>query len=305
MRAIVTGRHGQVATALRRVAPARGVEIISLARPDFDLLDPSSARDAVEALRPDVVISAAAYTAVDLAESEAQAAFQINVDGPAQLARAAARLSIPILHLSTDYVFDGGSSRPYSESDPVNPLSIYGQSKLAGEEAVQRACENHVIARTSWVHSAYGKNFVRTMLRLAAERDSVRVVDDQFGAPTSADHLAEVLLQMARRLVEDQSPLLRGVFHVTNAGACSWADLAEEVFRHSAALDGPAACVERIGTDEFKMPAARPANSRLATDKLTGTYRLSLPDWREGVADTVLGIAADEGWQRVQTRARA
>jgi dTDP-4-dehydrorhamnose reductase len=299
MRILVTGREGQVVSALRAMAPP-DVELISLARPEIDLADGQALADAVERAHPDVVISAAAWTAVDAAETQPQQAFAVNADGPRHLARGAARLGVPIVHLSTDYVFDGRGGAPYGEDHDVNPLGVYGRSKLAGEAAVRQASDNHVILRTSWVHAPTGSNFVRTMLRFAVERERFRVVDDQRGTPTAAHHLAPALLQMARRLHGDPSPDLRGIFHLTNSGDTTWAGLASEIFRQSAELGGPTALVEPIPTSAYPTPAPRPADSRLATTRIAQRYGIVLPPWQEGVAATIGALAPS--WQQHKRR---
>ena len=219
MRIAVTGRQGQVARALIERGGAVGVKILPLARPDVDLALPETIPAALAAVQADLVINAAAFTAVDLAEAQSERAFAINHRGAEAVAAAAASLKIPIVQLSTDYVFDGTLDRPYVESDPVNPINVYGRSKLAGELAVAAAQPNHVILRTAWVYSPFGKNFVRTMLSLAGKRSEVSVVADQFGAPTNALDIADGILVVARHLLERPAASeLRGIFHMTGGG---------------------------------------------------------------------------------------
>ena len=200
MRIAITGRDGQVAQSLAFIGPQEGVEVVRIGRPAFDLTKPATIYPALEAARPDIVVSAAAYTAVDKAESDHDLAFAINATGAGEVAAAAARLGVPVIHLSTDYVFDGASSRPYRETDDTNPLGVYGRSKLEGERAVAAAHPHHVILRTAWVYAPFGKNFVRTMLLLAGTRDEISVVADQWGCPTGAIDIARTLIKVAKML---------------------------------------------------------------------------------------------------------
>ena len=234
MRIAVTGSKGQVATSLLERAGLKA-EVVALGRPAFDLTDRAAVLAGLEAARPDVVVNAAAYTAVDKAEAEEADAVRVNGDGAGHVAEAAARLGVPLLHLSTDYVFDGALDRPYREDDPTAPTGAYGRSKLAGEKLVAERCEDSVILRTAWVYSPFGANFVRTMLRLNETRDEVGVVADQRGNPTSALDIADALIAMAARVKDDASPALRGVFHMTGSGEATWADFAEAVFHEAAA----------------------------------------------------------------------
>ena len=283
MRIAVTGSKGQVATSLlERAGPQ--LEVLALGRPAFDLTDRGAVIARLEAARPDVIVNAAAYTAVDKAEAEEAIAFQVNGEGAGYVAEAAARLGVPLLHLSTDYVFDGALDRPYREDDPTGPTGAYGRSKLAGEKAVAARCEHSVILRTAWVYSPFGANFVRTMLRLNQTRDEVGVVADQRGNPTSALDIADTLISVAARVKDDSSPALRGIFHMTGSGEGTWADFAQAVFREAEARGRRATSVKRIATADYPTPAHRPANSRLDNEKLARVYGLSLPDWRGSVA---------------------
>lgn len=289
MRIAVTGRTGQVACALaERAADRDDVEIITVGRPELDLSEPRSVADALTAIRPDAIVSAAAYTAVDKAESEEVLALAVNATGAGAVAQAAAQLGVPVLHLSTDYVFDGRKAAPYVEDDPVNPLGAYGRTKLAGERAVAAATPDHAIFRTAWVYSPYGGNFVRTMLRLAGERDSLRVVADQLGNPTSALDIADALIAAAKAMhdASDDSGL-RGIFHLSGQGETQWADFARTIFAESARLGGPSATVEDIATADYPTPAVRPANSRLDKTKLHDRFGITLPDWRVSTAQVV------------------
>ena len=283
MRVAVTGSKGQVAASLIERAGDKA-EIVALGRPAFDLADRAAVLAGLEAARPDVVVSAAAYTAVDKAESEEELALKVNGEGAGHVAEAAARLGVPLLHLSTDYVFDGALDRPYREDDPTAPTGAYGRSKLLGEKLVAERCADSVILRTAWVYSPFGANFVRTMLRLNETRDEVGVVADQCGNPTSALDIADALIAIAAKVKDDRSPALRGVFHMTGSGEATWADFAESIFQEAAARGRRATRVKRIATADYPTPARRPANSRLDNEKLGRVYGLRLPEWRQSVA---------------------
>lgn len=288
MRLAVTGVQGQVATSLIEQAKLRGHEIVALARPSFDLGRPDTIAPALAAAGAKAVISCAAYTAVDMAEGEPEKAYAINAIGPGELANAAADLGIPLVHLSTDYVFDGSKPSAYRESDSTGPLGVYGASKLAGENAVLAAHRaNSAIVRTSWVYSPFGSNFVKTMLRLANDRDEVDVVADQIGNPTSALDIATGIFTVAENLAADPATELRGVFHMSADGETSWADFAEAIFAISARLGKLSARVRRITTSEYPTPARRPLNSRLNCEKLAAIHRIRLPNWR-GATETVV-----------------
>lgn len=293
MRLAVTGKTGQVVTALLERGAAAGIDVIALGRPELDLSHDHSVLDALAAASPDVIVSAAAYTAVDKAETEADLAQAVNARGPALVAAAAAKLNVPIIHLSTDYVFDGSKASPYVENDATGPLGVYGASKLAGEAAIAAATSNHVILRTAWVYSPFGQNFLKTMLRLAGDRPQLRVVDDQRGNPTSALDIADAVLAVARNLVDrpDQSEL-RGVFHLAGTGEASWADFAIEIFAASAALGGPSAEVTRITTADYPTPARRPANSRLSSARLQQIHGVIMPHWTTATRAVVERLVA-------------
>jgi len=286
MRVAVTGSKGQVATSLiERAGPK--LEVIALGRPAFDLTDRAAVLAGLEAARPDVIVNAAAYTAVDKAEQEPGEAMRINADGAAHVAEAAAIAGVPLLQLSTDYVFNGAGERPYRETDPTGPTSAYGRSKLAGESRVLAAQPNCAILRTAWVYSPFGANFVRTMLRLGETREEVGVVADQHGNPTYALDIADALLAIAARLADDASLDLRGVFHMTGQGEATWADVAEATFAAAERHGRKPVRVRRIGTLDYPTPAKRPANSRLDNDKLSRTYGVVLPEWRRSLSDCV------------------
>jgi len=287
MKLAVTGRDGQVARALAEVAAAAGITLIPLARPEVDLTRPETIAPALHAAGVDAVISAAAFTAVDAAESDADAAFAINEGGARAVALAAADLNIPILHLSTDYVFDGSGDTPWREGDATGPLGVYGASKLAGERAVAAATDNHAILRTAWVYSPFGANFVKTMLRVGADRDELKVVEDQIGHPTSAHHIASALIGIARNLTTSPDPALRGTFHMVAEGTTSWAGFARETFAVASRHGFSAPRVTGITTSDYPTPAARPGNSRLDTTKLSQAHGIALPRWQEGTSEVV------------------
>lgn len=281
MKIVVTGKEGQVDTSLQMLADATpGVAVLRLGLPEIDLSRPATLEAAIRAAAPDVIVSSAAYTAVDKAESEPELAQRINGDGPGELARIARRLDVPIIHLSTDYVFAGDKLGVYDEDDAPAPDSVYGSSKLSGERQVAAGAADHVILRTAWVYSPYGHNFVRTMLRLAETRDEVAVVADQHGCPTYAPEIARAVLAVAHRLRADSDPGLRGLFHLTGQGETTWAAFAEAIFAAQGRRGGPSATVRPITTADYPTAARRPANSRLSGVKLKHTYGLQLDPWR-------------------------
>ncbi|MUO81149.1 dTDP-4-dehydrorhamnose reductase [Agrobacterium vitis] len=280
-RYLVTGLAGQVVQSLlEKASDRKDIDLVALGRPQLDLADPSTIDAAVRAAQPDLIISAAAYTAVDQAETDEAAAFTVNGEGPGELARVAKALDIPIIHISTDYVFDGSKASPYNEADPVAPLGVYGRSKLEGERRVAAETDNHAILRTAWVYSPFGKNFLLTMLRLAETRDELGVVADQIGNPTSALDIADAVLKVAENLLSSKDADLRGTFHMTGSGEASWAEFAAEIFRLSADQNGPSAKVNPIPASAYPTPAKRPANSRLDCAKLARVHAIDIPDWR-------------------------
>lgn len=292
---VVGGLDGQVASALDAIK-APDVEIIVCGPPETDLTNAATLEAALKAVKPDVCICTGAYTAVDAAETNAELAQKINGDGPAALAKACAAAGVPIIQLSTDYVFSGDKPTPYVETDPTRPTGVYGRTKLLGEEGVIAAGGRHVILRISWVYDARGKNFVRTMLRLAKTRAEIGVVDDQHGRPTYAPDVADALIAVARRLVTDKAAP-SGIFHMTGQGEiCTWRVFAERIFALSRARGGPVASVKAITTADYPTPARRPANSALDCARLSSVYGVVLPPWRESIAHCV-AIIANEGWQ--------
>ncbi|SOH95426.1 dTDP-4-dehydrorhamnose reductase [Monaibacterium marinum] len=287
MRLAVTGQTGQVARALVELGMREGMEVVPLARPVFDLAQPDTVLPALRAAGVDAVVNAAAYTAVDAAQDDAANAFAVNEGGAAAVAQAAQVLGIPVVHLSTDYVFDGSGTMPWREGDRTGPLGVYGASKLAGESAIARACANHAILRTAWVYSPFGANFVKTMLRLGADRDVLRVVQDQIGNPTSAHDIAQGVIGVARNLLSSADPTLRGTFHMAGTGAVSWAGFARETFRLAALHGQTAPQVIGIPAADYPTPAARPANSQLDCAALADVHGITLPNWRDGLAIVV------------------
>ncbi len=273
MRLAVIGSTGQVARSLQERAATRDIDVVAFGRPGADLARPETIKAALQGAAPDIVVNAAGHTAVDQAESEEALAFALNRDGARVIAGAAASLGLPVIHLSTDYVFDGEKQSPYVESDPVAPRTVYGRSKLAGERAVAQANPRHFILRTSWVYAPFGVNFVRTMLRLARARDHVRVVDDQVGCPTYAPDLADALLTLVARLNQGAP----GRYHLAGPEAMSWCEFARRIFAVSRAHGGPAVPVHPVATADYLLPAPRPANSRLDSGKIESTFGIRLP----------------------------
>lgn len=282
---LLTGGGGQVGTELRRLAPD-DLEIVAPGRDQLDLADPDAIARHVAARPWAAVINSGAYTAVDKAESDPVTAWKINALGPAALAFATAQAGIPLLQVSTDYVFDGAKACAYVEDDPVGPLGVYGASKEAGEQAVRTGNPRHVILRTAWVVSPHGGNFIRTMLRLAETRDELRVVDDQRGCPTSAADIATTLITIARRLIEDPAAPV-GAYHFVNAGEATWCEFAREIFARAEAHGRKPPRVEAITTADYPTPARRPANSRLDTQKLARDFGVTPRPWRTAAAEVV------------------
>lgn len=287
MRILLFGKNGQLGWELQRSLAPLG-EVIALGthdQPCADFNRPSDVAATVRALAPDVIVNAAAYTAVDKAESDSQTAMTVNAVTPGLVARTAAGLGAWLVHYSTDYVFDGSGMTPWREDDPVAPVNEYGRGKLAGEENIRTAGGRHLIFRTSWVYAARGNNFAKTMLKLAQERDALKVIDDQYGAPTGADLLADITAHALRAVMVQ--PELGGTYHVAPAGETTWHGYARHVIGRARAAGLPVKVAEdaiaAVPTSEFPTPARRPANSRLDTAKLRSAFGLHLPDWRVGV----------------------
>ncbi len=288
MRLLITGSHGQVAQSLAEAGARRqDVQAMAVGRPALDLAKLPTILRTVADQRPDVVINTAAYTAVDKAESEPEQAHALNCEGARLIAEAAAQRGIPIIHLSTDYVFDGAKPAPYVETDATAPLGVYGRTKMAGEAAVIAANPKHIILRTAWVHSPFGQNFIKTMLRLAAERPELRVVSDQFGSPTYAPHLASAILDIAAAIA-GQAAAPWGIYHLAGQGETSWHGLAEHAVR---AAGRTGVTVKAITTADYPTAAPRPANSRLDSSKAKTTFGVHLPDWRAGADECVRRLA--------------
>ena len=288
LRALVFGTTGQLGIELARRAPA-GVAVTALGRETADLSRPGTCAALISAMSADVVINAAAYTAVDAAETDRETAQLVNAEAPGAMARAAAAKGVPFLHVSTDYVFDGSGTRPWREDDPVAPLGAYGQTKLDGERAIQAAGGPHVILRTAWVFSAHGKNFVKTMLRVGAEREALSVVDDQRGGPTAAADIADALFTIATAFGKGHG--VPGIYHFAGAPTVSWADFAEAIFAASSLPRKPV--VNRIPSSDYPTPAKRPGNSALDCSLLAKTYGITQPDWRKSLADVIGELEAE------------
>ncbi|RRW31195.1 dTDP-4-dehydrorhamnose reductase [Stutzerimonas stutzeri] len=278
MKMLITGSNGQVGRSLVEEGAKRGLDLIGLGKAELDVSCPRSVANAVKLANPDLIINAAAYTAVDAAEEQVEAAYRINRDGAHQLAKEAQRHGIPFFHLSTDYVFDGVQARPYVESDQTNPISVYGASKRAGELQVQQF-EKHLILRTSWVFGRHGSNFVKTMLRLAGETE-LRVVDDQVGCPTSADRIASVLLDLALRYQAD-GKLPWGLYHYSSQPACSWFEFAQAIFEQAvrAGIVRHPPRLTPIATEAYPTPAKRPAWSVLDCSRFTEAFGIPPALW--------------------------
>lgn len=285
---LVTGSNGQVGFELRRSLAPLG-QVVALDRAACDLSNPDALREIVRRVRPDVIVNPAAYTAVDKAETEVDLAFAVNGVAPGVLAQEARALGSLLVHYSTDYVFAGTGDTPYQESDPVAPLSVYGKSKLAGEQAIAEAGGSSIVLRTCWVAGAHGGNFAKTMLKLGRERDSLRVIADQFGAPTTAALIADVTAHIVDRawLHGKQEDFPAGVYHLAAAGETSWHGYATEVLRYAFSkgvdLKVDPDAIEAIPATAYPLPAPRPANSRLDTRKLRDTFDIHLPEWQQGV----------------------
>ncbi len=299
VRVLVTGVSGQVGGELVRAADraaASGIEIVGVGRDRLDLAKPGGIDGVLDTVRPTVVVNPAAYTAVDRAEQESDAAFAINRDGPAALAAACAERGIGLLHLSTDYVFDGSATVPYRPEDPVAPLGVYGASKQAGETAIRHAIEDHIILRTAWVYAARGANFMNTMLRVGATRDALRVVDDQRGTPTAAPDIASAILAILAARAAG-TPVPPGTYHYTAEGETTWYGFAEAIFERAATVWGRRPEVEAITTDQYPTPTRRPAYSVLDNSSLIEAVpTLPRRPWRaaaESVLDTRLAMTEE------------
>jgi dTDP-4-dehydrorhamnose reductase len=298
MKILLTGKDGQVGFELARALAPVG-DLVAVGRADGDLADPGALRALVRRHAPDVIVNPAAYTAVDRAESERDAAFAVNTRAPGLLGEEAARLGALVVHYSTDYVFDGAGAKPFTEDDVPAPRSVYGSSKLAGERALAEACKRHLILRTSWVLGVHGGNFAKTMLRLAAQHDSLTVVDDQFGAPTSAALLADLTAHLVRQYAREGGDAFPfGTYHVTAAGETSWYEYARFVLGAAQAAGRPLRAVpeqvRRVRTADWPTAAQRPLNSRLDTRRFRQTFGLRLPPWQEGAGQVLQHLFRSE-----------
>lgn len=288
-RIFVAGARGQVGIELLSRGAARGFSMSGLDLPEIDITDAASVARALERETPDLIINAAAYTAVDKAESEPALAQAVNADGPKVLAEAAAAKGLPLFHISTDYVFDGNKQGPYLETDPVSPLGAYGRTKAAGDDRVRAALETHIILRTAWVYSAHGGNFVKTMLRLAGERDELTVVADQHGCPTAAGDIAEALLSIAARYFSRPDSLNGkwGTYHFCNGPATTWCGFAEAIMESAEQRGACSVPVRAITTADYPTPAARPANSVLDCTKIEETFGLTPRLWHTALNEVL------------------
>jgi dTDP-4-dehydrorhamnose reductase len=288
-RILLTGKNGQVGWELQRSLALFG-DVIAVDADEMDLADPDAIRRTVRDVKPDIIVNPAAYTAVDKAESDAELAMAVNGVAPGVLAEEALRLGAVLVHFSTDYVFDGSKPAPYTEDDVPNPQSVYGRTKLAGEDAIRATGCKHLILRTSWVYGVHGGNFVKTILRLAKERPELRIVGDQFGAPTWARDLAQATLSALTRWQEKNwDDRLGGLYHLTAAGRTNWHHYAEEIVRLARAYDAALAAkspdIHAIATHEYPVPAKRPANSVLANNRIGSAFGIKLPAWQDSLAE--------------------
>lgn len=287
MRTLVVGTSGQLAVELRRKVSA---DVDLLPAEKVDLAAPDACREALERLRPELIVNAGAFTAVDRAESEREAAMAINAHGPEALARWCEARNAALIHVSTDYVFDGSKASPYAPEDATNPINVYGETKLEGERRIRAALTRHVIVRTSWVFSAHGSNFVKTMLRLAREREELRVVADQQGRPTFAGDLATAIWSVAGRL-RREADSSRGTYHFASSGETTWYELACAAVKEQARFTGKAPKVTPIAARDYPTPARRPANSRLDTASFERAFEVTPPPWRDGLRAVVAELS--------------
>ncbi len=304
MRILLTGANGQVGRELSNCSGQRGFEVLALERSDLDITDPASVRREVNRSGVSLVVNTAGYTAVDEAESEPELAFAVNRDGPAYLASACEKVGIPLVHISTDYVFDGQKQGSYLVTDPVSPLGVYGKSKAAGEVAVREHLPEHVILRTSWIYGVHGHNFVKTMLRLGREREVVQVVADQYGCPTYAADLAETILRVAAQVLEGRQ-VHWGTYHYCGKGVTSWHGFAEAIFNLARKyVPLKVKQTEAITTAEYPTPAKRPTNSSLDCSVLAKTFGVHPQPWAESLAqmlEVLFSVEKSKNPHRVMT----
>lgn len=293
MKILVTGKNGQVGHELQRSLAPLG-EVIAVDIQDCDLTDTAAIVSLVEKVKPDLIVNPAAYTAVDKAESEPEIAFAINATAPKVLAAQANLLHVPMIHYSTDYVFDGTKSGVYVEEDDPNPQSVYGKTKWQGEKNVRAMCPQHVILRTSWVFGTHGGNFLKTILKLAQERDELKIIADQFGAPTSARLLADSTVEIAKQMLSGNTTNKAGTYHLVGAGETTWHGYAAKIVGFTNQLGVKTKVkvgeIQPISTDAYPLPAPRPKNSRLSTDKIKATFGIDIPDWSVDVRQVLKQI---------------
>ncbi|UZE95140.1 dTDP-4-dehydrorhamnose reductase [Alkalimarinus alittae] len=289
---LITGAKGQVGVELMLEAAARGYDAVGYDSSDLDITDAKQVFKALETLQPQVVINAAAYTAVDKAEQERDIAFAVNADGVSYLADACKRFDVPLLHISTDYVFDGKKSTPYLESDEPNAIGVYGASKLAGEQVLKNKWHKHIILRVSWVFGAHGHNFVKTMLRLAESRDALSVVNDQYGAPTAAKSIASCLLSLVECEGFGEADYPWGLYHYQSEPGVTWYDFANEIFLQANALGklSKQMSVAPITSEQFPTPVARPENSKLDGEQLKQVFGIQAGDWKRQLSEMLKAI---------------
>jgi dTDP-4-dehydrorhamnose reductase len=293
LRMLVTGGAGQLVLSLIERAPHHGVLVVSLGRPDIDLLHPGGIAAKVKALAPDIVVNAAGHTAVDQAESETEAVHVINAVAAGAVAEAAMAIGVAVVQISTDFVFDGRLDRPYREDDLPAPLNVYGKSKLDGEKLVAAANPNHAVVRTSWIYSPFGKNFVKTMLALGQTRSEISVVSDQVGSPTYAIDLADGILRVCHNLVESPDAAdMRGIFHLTGSGTTNWAAFAFAILEEAAKRGSAHTRAVPIPSSAYPTPARRPRNSRLDNAKIARIHGVRLPCWRDGLTRCVTRLTS-------------
>ena len=282
MKALITGANGQVGEALTRLAPSHNIQGFATNSEILDITDGLRVAQIMRQVEPDIVINAAAYTAVDLAEKEKDRALAVNCEGPRHLARACAMQNIPLLHISTDYIFAGNGTSPFKETDDPTPQNVYGETKLAGERAIRAVLPRHIILRTAWVYSLTGKNFLKTMLRLGFDKGAVSVVDDQHGTPSFADDIAEALLLIANKISTDSKPAY-GTYHYTGAGRTTWHGFAREIFAMVQQETGKEITLTPTTSDAFPTPARRPAWSVLNCQKIEKTFAITPKNWQDRV----------------------
>lgn len=295
MKILVTGKNGQVGNELQRSLAPLG-EVVAVDVEDYDLTDTTTIVSLVEKIKPSLIVNPAAYTAVDKAEGEPEIAFAINATAPKFLAAQANLMHIPIIHYSTDYVFDGLKDGVYFENDPVNPQSIYGKTKWQGEKNVRAMCSKHIILRTSWVFGAHGGNFLKTILKLAQESDELKIIADQFGAPTSARLLADSTAEIAKQLLNGDAATKAGTYHLVASGETTWHGYASKVVELANQLGVKtkiqAQNIQPIPTEAYPLPAPRPKNSRLNTQKIRNTFGIEIPDWSLDVEQVLKQVIA-------------